>query len=266
MKKLTKDGHLAISEIAQKYSLEKSSVEALASAIVLGNGTMAQFNIPELGGTGQWMKGGMTMVGDIFNHSLRVKVEQVATELSELVASQIIFTADDSKTSVSGGAQKESSWPAIFGSPTSSGAQNNFKYAYFGPSRRLVIDEGEKRYIYDTKHHTISGVSQQQGSGSSFQLTSNEGIISLSDLPLISEPGSQPDSQPDRHDLETRQLPYDAVQDDVRHAYSSNVDVPSRNPEDIIIETISKLNVLLEKGQITEEEFNSKKQELLGRL
>jgi len=265
MKALTKEGQQAISEIAQKYSLEQSTVETLANALVRGNGTMAQFNIPELGGAGQWMRGGMTMVGDMFNHGLKVKVEQVAAELSDLISTKIIFVADDQERPVSGEVKPEKSWPTVFGSPTSSGSQNNFKYAYFGPARRLVIEEDGKRYIYDTKHHQISGVSQQQGSGRSYQFTSNDGTVNLNDLPLISEPGL--------HQQETPELPYDVVSgnsvndtDDVRHAYSSGVEVPTRTPQDIVIETIEKLNILFEKGQITEEEFKTKKQELLARL
>ncbi|MCE7041819.1 SHOCT domain-containing protein [Dyadobacter sp. CY312] len=263
MKALTKEGRQAISEIAQKYSLDQSTVETLANALVRGNGTMAQFNIPELGGAGQWMRGGMTMVGDMFNHGLKVKVEQVAAELSDLVSTKIIFVADDDERPVSEEVKPDKSWPTIFGSPTSSGSQNNFKYAYFGPARRLVIEEDGKRYIYDTKHHQISGVSQQQGSGRSYQFTSNDGTVNLNDLSLISEPGI--------HQQETPELPYDVVhshtvQDDVRQAYSSGVEVPTRTPQDIIIETIEKLNVLLEKGHITEEDFKTKKQELLARL
>jgi hypothetical protein len=263
MKALTKEGQQAISEIAQKYSLEQSTVETLANALVRGNGTMAQFNIPELGGAGQWMRGGMTMVGDMFNHGLKVKVEQVAAELSDLISTKIIFVADDQERPISGEEKPDKSWPTIFGSPTSSGSQNNFKYAYFGPARRLVIEEDGKRYIYDTKHHQISGVSQQQGNGRSYQFTSNDGTVNLNDLSLISEPGAQ--------QQETPELPYDVVHsdtvhDDVRHAYSSGVEVPTRTPQDIIIETIEKLNVLLEKGHISEEDFKTKKQELLARL
>jgi hypothetical protein len=53
-----------------------------------GNGTMAQFNHWELGGGGQWMQGGMTMVGDMFNNSLKAKVDGLCFELSNLLAQQ----------------------------------------------------------------------------------------------------------------------------------------------------------------------------------
>jgi hypothetical protein len=46
----------------------------LLQAVVNGNGTMAQLGNWELGGNGQWMQGGMTMVGDMFNYGLKAKV------------------------------------------------------------------------------------------------------------------------------------------------------------------------------------------------
>jgi hypothetical protein len=260
MKALTTEGRHIVEETAQKYGLQFDTVNALLNAIVKGHGTMAQFNIAELGGAGQWMRGGMTMLGDMFNHELKVKVEQVATELSDLVSTRVLFT---SETDVSTHAYESatdaddvkpgSAWPTVFGSPTASGSQNNFRYAYFAPKHRLVVDEDGKRYIYDTKHHHISGIAQQQGTGSAYRFTSQEGEVDLSELTLISEPGNKPQ--------ETPEMPYD-----VTNAYSNPYEVPARNPEDTVIATIEKLNVLFEKGQITEQEFNAKKAELLHRL
>jgi hypothetical protein len=253
MKSLTAEGQQAIDEIAGRYNLNEQSVEALVKAIINGNGTMAQFNIPELGGNGQWMKGGMTMVGDMFNNSLKATVDKLCTELANLVSTKVIFEesaewASDKKPGNSG-----TTWPSVFGNPTSSGSQNNFKYAYFAPVRRLVIEENGKLMIYDTKHHQISGISQQQGSGRSYQFTSQDGPVDISSLQLVSELGEQTQ--------ETPEMAYD-----VTHAYSSKTETNAHSPQDIIIATIEKINILFAKGQITEEEFKSKKQELLARL
>lgn len=268
MKKITTEGQHIIEETAKKHGLEKQTVEDLLIAIVKGNGTMAQFNIPELGGAGQWMKGGMTMIGEMFNHTLNVKVEQVAAELSDLVSTKVIFTSDEGDSAFESDYKSQSQyqsdpdaievkpgsgWPTVFGNPTASGSQNNFRYAYFAPKHRLVVEEDGKRSIYDTKHHQISGISQQQGSGSSYRFTSQDGEIDLKELALISEPGTKVQETPD--------MPYD-----VTHAYSNTNTVPARGPEEIIISTIEKLNVLFERGQITEQEFSAKKAELLSRL
>ena len=58
--------------------------EALLTALVAGGGSQAQFNIPELGGMGQWSRGGMVMVGDMFNNALKARVDALCTELAGL--------------------------------------------------------------------------------------------------------------------------------------------------------------------------------------
>ncbi len=247
MKALSTDGQRKVNAIAERYSLRPETVESLLKAVIQGNGTMAQFNLPELGGAGQWMKGGMTMVGDMFNSSLRTKVDQLCNELAQLVSTGVLF--EDSDESEHG--QVSGSWPAIFGNPTSSGSQNTFRYAYFAPVHRLVVEDDGKRTIYDTKHHQITGVSQQQGATSSYRFTSREGQVDLSALQVVSDPDSP--RQP------TPEIAYDVT---------SNADLRTqdKSPQDIIIGTIEKLNVLFEKGQISEGEFNAKKKELLERL
>lgn len=251
MKSLTKEGQQALNAIAAKYDVKIESAERLVNAIIQGNGSMAQFNIPELGGSGQWMKGGMTMVGDMFNHALKAKVDNLCTELSEIASTKLIF--EDHEDGMVAMNSHSSSWPADFGSPTSSGAQNNFKYAYFEPAKRLVIDDRGVRKIYDTKHHRISGVSQQQGSSRSYQFTSQEGPVDVDSLSVISDP--------EEHTQQTPAMPYD-----VAHGSVSPVENQAQSPEDIIIATIGKINLLFERGQITEQEFKAKKQELLAKL
>jgi len=266
MKALTKEGQEAVKEIAARYNLQPETVESLLKAVVLGNGTMAQFNLPELGGQGQWMRGGMTMVGDMFNSALRTIVDNLCTELAELVATTVLFESKDEpvhmrastqssgQEQTSGGeaffSQPSSSWPAIFGNPTSSGSQNNFRYAYFAPVHRLVIEEDGQRTIYDTKHFEITGVSQQQGSTDSYRFTSREGAVDLSTLEKVSDPERQ---QP------TPEIIYDVTA-------TADLRSQERSPEDIIFATVERLNVLFERGQITEEEFTAKKRELLDRL
>ncbi|NIJ51472.1 SHOCT domain-containing protein [Dyadobacter arcticus] len=258
MKALTKEGQQYVEDLAAKYNLKTETVETMLKAVINGNGTMAQFNISELGGSGQWMKGGMTMVGDMFNNSLKATVDKLATELAGIVTSKVLFEEKEAPTEkhhANGNfsSHSGSSWPSVFGNPTSSGSQNNFKYAYFGPVRRLVIEENGKRTIYDTKHHQITGISQQQGSGSSYKFTSQDGPVDISNLSVISEPSEQMQATPE--------IPYDVTSTaDLRTPESSH------SPQDIIISTIEKINVLFEKGQITEEEFKTKKQELLSRL
>lgn len=265
MKTLTTEGQQKVNALAARYSLKPETVESLLDAIIRGNGTMAQFSLAELGGQGQWMKGGMTMIGDMFNNSLRNTVDELSNELAELASTMVLFEDRSNAGYVNLGAghtpieetedsypiQRQSSWPAIFGSPTSSGSQNNFRYAYFASVHRLVIEENGKRKIYDTKHNHITGVSQQQGLTNSYRFTSQDGTVDLSSLQMVSDP--EHPRQP------TPEIAYDVT---------SNADLSEQNksPEDIVLTTIEKLNKLFERGQITEAEFTSKKKELLDRL
>ncbi|WP_342088572.1 SHOCT domain-containing protein [Dyadobacter sp. OTU695] len=257
MKTLSKDGQQKVNAIADRYNLKPETVGMLLKAIVQGNGTMAQFNLPELGGAGQWMKGGMTMVGDMFNSSLKTTVDQLCNELAGLVTTTVLYEDTDEPANRpmaqknASFARPGGSWPTVFGNPTSSGSQNNFRYAYFAPVHRLVIEEGGKRTIYDTKHHQITGVSQQQGATSSYRFTSQEGQVDLSELQVVSDPDAPRQATPE--------MAYDVT---------SNADLRSndKSPQDIVIATIEKLNILFEKGQISEAEFSAKKKELLDRL
>jgi hypothetical protein len=86
--KLTEQGQQRINDLAQRYGVGTDAVMALLQALINGNGIMAQFNHPDLGGSGQWLQGGMTMVGDMFNYALKAKVDGLCTELSQLLAQQ----------------------------------------------------------------------------------------------------------------------------------------------------------------------------------
>jgi hypothetical protein len=53
-----------------------------------GNGSLAQFSHHEFGGSTQWMRGGMIMIGDMFNNTLKGRIDGLCSELSTLVASR----------------------------------------------------------------------------------------------------------------------------------------------------------------------------------
>ena len=88
MHEFTPEGQRIIAKIAQRHGVSADAVLTLLRALVAGHGTMAQFNHPELGGMGQWTQGGMTMVGDMFNHGLKARVNALCTELASLLQAQ----------------------------------------------------------------------------------------------------------------------------------------------------------------------------------
>jgi len=66
MLKLTPQGQETVEKLARRHGVSTEAVMTLLQALVNGNGASAQFSHPDLGGSGQWMRGGMTMVGDMF--------------------------------------------------------------------------------------------------------------------------------------------------------------------------------------------------------
>ena len=89
MRNLTSEGQAKIAEIAQRYGVSTDGVLTMLDALQRGGGTMAQFSHPDFGGSGQWMRGGMTMVSDLFNNALKSRVDGVCNELSNLLAGDL---------------------------------------------------------------------------------------------------------------------------------------------------------------------------------
>ena len=78
----------ALSRIAQQNGFTAEAAGAMLDALVRGGGGMAQFTHPEFGGSGQWMRGGMTMVPDMSNHALTARVDALGRDISDWLASQ----------------------------------------------------------------------------------------------------------------------------------------------------------------------------------
>lgn len=252
MQPLTPEGQQKIEAIANKYRISIDAVNTLLQALVYGNGTMAQFNHPELGGGGQWMRGGMTMVSDIFNNNLKALVDNLCIELSQVLATQPfeIRASSGSQFQHQGGQAQSAGfgfvfsyqWPEELGIPTFSGGQDNNRYAYFANKNRLAIERNGQMTIYDTLDHRITGTSQQQQNGiSSVAFTSQHGVVNVQDLPVVS--GT---TQPKRTSPNDQQSVASKEQD--------------------IFAKIERLAELKQKGILSEDEFTKKKAELLDRL
>jgi hypothetical protein len=207
MQELTPEGQRIIQNIAQRHGISADAALTLLRALVAGQGTMAQFSHPDLGGMGQWSEGGMIMVGDMFNQGLRARVDALCTELAALLRSQpsVVATTPSQSQSQSqsdgppgvslfvpgAGSPAGAWWPAKLGSPSSAGAQNDLRYAVFPATRRLAIESGGRVTLYDTGDHLISGVSQQQSGDRSLTFTSQRGFVRLTDLSVVQTESSR---------------------------------------------------------------------------
>jgi len=266
MQQLTPAGNQAVQSLAQRYGVSIDAVTTLLSAVSAGGGTMAQFYHPELGGGGQWMRGGMTMVGDMFNSRLQSTVSGLCAELSALLGAQDVFVATSSSQNAGMGfmAPANTWWPSELGQPSSSGGQNDSRYAYFPNARRLAISRGGQVSLYDTLDHDIGGVQQQQGgSHGSLSFTSQFGTFTVESLPLVS-PTATWDA---RHAQSSPAVSLSSSSNTASAQGYSSVPAPSSSQSSAdILTAIERLGQLHQQGIVSEEEFSAKKAELLSRL
>jgi hypothetical protein len=257
---VTPEAEYAITGIAQRHGISREAVLAMLFAVQAGGGTMAQFSIPELGGSGQWMRGGMTMVGNMFDNALKARVDALCSELAQLLATTTVFPA--SATDSRGGFTSANWWPGDLGVPSSSGAQNDARYAIFPGTRRLAIQINGVTRVFDTGEHHIGGVQQQQGGGyGSVNFTSQLGTFDVSSLrelgtqQVAETPAAAPGS---RHQSDP--TPQFAPQAQTPEPSGASGDPGA------IVAAIESLAGLHQRGILSDQEFAAKKAELLGRI
>ncbi|GAB4065372.1 SHOCT domain-containing protein [Ancylobacter sonchi] len=283
-----------LSRIAVSNGVSTDAARTLLDAIRAGGGRMAQFSHPELGGMGQWSFGGMLMIGDMFNNGLKAKVDRLCHELADFAATL--------PPPVMGGGYRW--WPDGLGAPSTSGAQNDMRYAFFPSDRRLVISQHGVVTVFDTGEHMISGVSQQQGGTYNLSFSSQFGQIDLSSLRRVPGTGEAPVDPPAPAWMPEPVPAPMAMPEPVSAPAPAWVPVPEPVPvsmampepvsapapvpdhaalavetaavaaprteplvgHDDIFDKLERLGELAKKGILTEAEFQAKKTELLARL
>jgi hypothetical protein len=262
---VTPEAANAIADIARRHGLSQEAVLAMLFALREGGGTMAQFSIPELGGTGQWMRGGMTMVGNMFDNALKARVDALCNELIQLLDTTTVFPAPPPHSRI--GYTTNNWWPADLGVPSAVGGQNNARYAVFPSTRRLAIQIDGLTRIFDTGDHHIGGVQQQQGAGyGSVSFTSQFGTFGVVTLPEVGarQVAETPAAaSAPHHQSQYQSGPVPQFPPEVRPTQP-----PSDAPGDsaAIVAAIESLAGLHERGILSDEEFAAKKAELLSRL
>jgi len=280
MPALTDEGRRAVDGLVQRHGFSNEATEHVLVAVLNGNGQMAQFSHSEFGGSGQWMRGGMTMIGDMFNNYLKGRVDSLCSDIASLLSNHGGLSqsgsfqsqsqsGSDSQRQESGGLRGNSSlfvpdparnwWPQDLGQPNALGTQNQMHYAYFSVPRRLAVKTGSSVWIYDTLNHQIGGFSQQQGGSGGISFSSQFGTVDINSLPVVFRDG-QPVTTP-------------AVPLEVSPEVKPSATIESRPApqalianEGDVIAMIERLGDLKAKGVLTEDEFNEKKKELLARI
>jgi hypothetical protein len=237
-----------VAEIAARHGVSDNAATALFQALAQGHGSQAQFSHPELGGMGQWSQGGMIMVGDMFNHGLKARVDALCQDLAMLLREQPLASSTATSLFAPQSGAQSMWWPADLGHPGSTGAQNDMRYAYFPDTHRLVIQRGGETTIYDTGAHSIFGFGQQQSGDQSLTFTSQFGVVPVASLTLVGGPPPAPIS-PAKAEPPARVAP----------------DAAAPASQDIF-KLLDQLAALHQKNVLTDDEFTSKKAELLARL
>jgi hypothetical protein len=230
------------------------------------------------------MPGGMVMVGDMCNQALKATVDGLCTALVALLATSPLVPAAPARSPMAsratspqpqqGGGRSPAGtpapaagswgiaspaggagawWPAELGMPAASGTQNAMRYAYFPAQRRLAIAVHEHVWLYDTLDHQVSGVSQQQGPGSTVTFTSQQGVVEVTALPLMASGRvGSPDTGSSASTYPTAAPP------------PASAMAAAQATE--ILATLERLAALRHQGILSEEEFATTKAELLRRL
>ena len=184
-----------IADIAQRHGFSTDAARAIAEALRRGGGTMAQFNHPELGGMGQWVSGGMIMIGEMFDNNLKTRVDALCRDIAASprpvpAPAEQYFGQSGNGQSGNGQSDKGQSdkgqsgnwWPDGLGNPSATGSQNDMRYACFADSRRLAVMRDGRVRVYDTGDLRIDGLSQQQSGSQNLTFTSQHGTVRLVDL------------------------------------------------------------------------------------
>lgn len=282
MRQLSSEGQRLVNDLASRHGFSPDAVTHMLFAVLNGNSSMAQFSHGEFAGSGQWMRGGMIMIGDMFNNYLKGRIDNLCSEIANVLVNQpgLIQSGSFQSQSQSGSDHQSQNygapmgqssffvpdpedfwWPQQFGSPTATGSQNNIRYAYFAGARRLAVKTGSEVWVYDTQDHQIGGFSQQQGVGGSITFTSQFGTVPLTSLPVALRNGQELTYTPLAPPVAENSF------NNTNPSFTSNgTSAANANSTDAIATAIERLGQLKDKGLLSDQEFATKKAELLSRL
>ncbi len=195
------------------------------------------------------------MVGRMNDHALKAQVDALCTELAAALP-------------LSGFREEAASgnwWPAELGQPSSAGAQNGTRYAFFPAAQRLAVETEGRLALYDTGDRVVTGTSQQQGGTASFRFSGPQGSFSLEDLTPVERDAAAHPSAPTSGAASVSSA-VAARPTSPEPAASPQRPAASGTGSADILSVLERLAELHRKGVLTDAEFSAKKAELLARL
>jgi hypothetical protein len=242
--KLTPEGERIVETLAAQYKIGVDAVRMMADALAQGGGSMAKFNVPEFGGSGEWMRGGMPTMGDMAMGSMKATVDGLCNELSNLMTAQASLFMPQWPASAAW-------WPVELGEPCLTGARQSTRYAYFAQIRRLAVETGGRVEVFDTTGFSIEGLAPGAGEGAPLTFASNRGPVLPGVFPRVHGMAQEARTAPEAKSSVPEGTP---------------AQKPATDDASPILALIEQLGTLKERGILTEEEFAAKKAELLSRL
>ena len=214
------------------HAFSYAAIAHLLEAVRAGAGDMAMFDHAELGGPGQWMRGGLILTGRPDDTILTHRIDALCQAISEHVraespTAQAWPSADSTP--------QARWWPDELGSPDAAGASDELAYAYFRAHSRLAVRRGGDVTLFDTGAAEIIGVAQNRSDGQTHTVfTTPEGELTLDDMVRVATP--EPEAE------------------------------TGEGAAAGILDTLERLGELHAQGMLTDAEFTAKKRELLDRL
>ncbi len=264
---LSDNGIQVQDRLARQYALSPDAVRTMMDAVSRGGGYQAQFSHPELGGMGQWQRGGMIMVGDMFNSNLQALVANLCNDISAALSEGAFYRPQPVPGAGGFSPGGNAWWPADLGQPSSTGMQNDQGYAIFPDRARLAMLQNNAVRIFDTGDHLIGGVGQQQAQDGSVTFTSQFGTVPLSQLREITAANTEPPA-PEPEPVAA----HSPTPEPVAGPGPSPDPTPSAAPQPPapgtvdVYDALFRLGELRDKGILTDDEFQAKKTELLARI
>lgn len=153
MVELTPQGRARVVALSARHGASFEATLTLLRALIEGDGKSARFDHPELGGAGEWLAGGPTILSDLFNHDLKAKVaalcgdlaamlDQVDKEIAIDAASGDTFAVRLFEPTQAPRDDAEPFWPAAWSVPDRVVRTPDLSYAVFDQAQRLALIEG----------------------------------------------------------------------------------------------------------------------------
>ena len=110
MQQLTDEGRRIVDDVARRHGFSSDAVTSMLISVWLGMATRRSSTIRSSAASANGRKGGMTMIGDMFNNNLKGRVASLCQELAGLIQNQPMFAvpAQSQSQSQGGGWQGQS--------------------------------------------------------------------------------------------------------------------------------------------------------------